>query len=169
MKMKYLLALVVLLVLCSTARADTLQLFTDQVQLGQPYGIQLCDIRCITTPYGPPDILAQVEFVDTGVPAAEFFAASDPNVDLLIAYLINPDPPYQDLLRTIADSNYFAGHFADYPIEGDSVVTGMLFQIDGSGNASYSVTGTNLVPEPGTMLLLAIGLVGTLAIAAILQ
>jgi hypothetical protein len=158
-----------LLSLSTVAHADTLQLFGEQVAIGQPFGLQLCDIRCIQTPYGAPDILEQVSFVDTGVPQSEFFAASDPNVNQLIAYLLDPaagtGATSNIFIRTIADSNYFAGHLDDYPTEGNSVITGMLFQLNANGIATYSVTGDNLVPEAGTMLLTLMVIMGVLAVA----
>jgi hypothetical protein len=164
--MRYLLALAMLL-LAPVAHADTLQLFTEQVAIGQPFGIELCDVRCITTPYGPPDILEGVSFIDTGVPQAEFFTASDPNVDQMIAYFMNPQPDGNELIH-ILDGDSYGGHLGFYPIPGDSVVTGMLIQLDGSGDASYSLTGTNLVPETGTLLLTLLGIVGLLAATCLL-
>ena len=107
--MKFVLALAAVLILASTARADTLQVFSDQVAVGQPYGLELCDYSCGRL-FGPQAILEQVSFVNTGIPETASFAATDANVDQMIAYLLNPNPDPNTYIHIIGDGDYFGGH-----------------------------------------------------------
>jgi hypothetical protein len=160
------------------AHADEITLWTGGVQPGQTYSLDLCESHCFDYSFltvnaqgviadngvGVGDILASLgPILDTGVPQANFYSvATDPAAAMIAAYLIDPNPDPLELIDTLPSGNLYDGHFNDYPIQGDSVVTGLLIESTGD-MVSYSVTGTNLVPEPGTMLLTLMGIVGVLA------
>ncbi len=98
----------------------------------------------------------RLDVINTGAPLAAFFPASDPEVVPFIDYLLSPDPNPYDFIETTPDDNGYGGHFDHYPPTTEAIITGILIESNGT-RASYSVTGENLVPEPGTWLLAMVG------------
>lgn len=146
-KFKYLVPL--LLFFAPQVKADTLTLWTDNVQAGNTYGLKLCQYRCSI------NLIDQVgPFVDTGLPAEMEFSAAE--VQPFLDYIMNFDPDPWTFVFTMGNNNIYAGHFASYPIAA-ATLTGMFISSTGDV-VNYGVVGTNLVPEPSSLALLGVGL-----------
>jgi hypothetical protein len=144
---------------------ETLELWTSAATLGSTFGLDLCFITCNGTIYNPPDVIASLAFTDIGRESI-FLPASNPIAAQFIGYVTNqecgaagtpcPLPQAETFVELVPSDNSYGGHFDGYPIAGADVY-GLLIQSTGS-EVTYSVVGTNLVPEPATWLMLLAGM-----------